>query len=89
MPDHLHVMASLEGSHSLSSAVHRLKSATARAANCALGRTGRLWARAFHDRALRRDENVLAVARYIIANPVRAGLVRRAGDYPFWDAAWL
>ena len=42
-----------------------------------------------HDRALRRDEDLLAVARYIVANPLRAGLVRRVGDYPLWDAVWL
>ncbi len=89
MPDHLHLLVSLESGHTLPSAMHRLKSASARAANRALGRTGRLWARAYHDRALRRDESVIAVARYIITNPVRAGLVRRVGDYPFWNAAWL
>jgi REP element-mobilizing transposase RayT len=89
MPDHLHLLASLGAGCSLPSAMHRLKSASARAANRAIGRKGRLWARAYHDRALRRDESVIAVARYIIANPIRAGLVRRAGDYPFWDAEWL
>ncbi|MCF5938543.1 transposase, partial [Xanthomonas perforans] len=30
-----------------------------------------------------------AAARYYIAYPRRAGLVTRAGDYPFWDAVWL
>ncbi|MBB5859537.1 hypothetical protein GGR69_001194 [Xanthomonas arboricola] len=29
------------------------------------------------------------MARYLIANPLRAGLVARVGDYPFWDAIWL
>ena len=29
------------------------------------------------------------VARYIVANPLRAGLVEKIGDYPFWDAVWL
>jgi len=29
------------------------------------------------------------MARYIIGNPVRSGLVQRVGDYPFWDAVWL
>ncbi|MFV3292807.1 transposase, partial [Pseudomonas sp. NY11955] len=29
------------------------------------------------------------VARYIIANPIRAGLVSRVGDYSHWDAVWL
>jgi len=29
------------------------------------------------------------IARYIVANPLRAGLVSRVGDYPLWDACWL
>ena len=30
-----------------------------------------------------------AAARYLVANPVRAGLVARAGDYSHWDAIWV
>ena len=29
------------------------------------------------------------MARYIVANPLRAGLVRSLKDYPYWSAAWL
>ncbi len=43
----------------------------------------------YFDRAPRYEEDVKAAARYIIANPLRAGLVARAGDYPLWDAIWL
>ena len=35
------------------------------------------------------EEDVVAVSRYIVLNPVRAALVRRVGDYPFWDAVWI
>jgi hypothetical protein len=38
---------------------------------------------------VRSDEDVQAIARYIVANPIRAGLVKRVGDYPFWNAIWL
>jgi putative transposase len=38
---------------------------------------------------LRNEESVIDAARYIIANPLRAGLVKRVGDYPLWDAVWL
>jgi hypothetical protein len=31
---------------------------------------------------VRADESALSVSRYIIENPVRAGLVTSAGDYP-------
>jgi REP-associated tyrosine transposase len=43
----------------------------------------RLWQRYGFERVLRNDEATLAVARYIIENPVRAGLVSDPRDYPF------
>lgn len=49
----------------------------------------RLWQRGFHDHALRREEDLRAAARYVVANPLRAGLVAWIGDYPLWDAVWL
>ncbi|MBH3387033.1 transposase [Pseudomonas juntendi] len=48
-----------------------------------------IWQPGYHDHALRREENVVHVARYIVANPLRAGLVRSVRDYPHWDAVWL
>ena len=89
MPDHWHGMVRLDGTTSLSMAINRLRSTSAIATNAALGRTGSLWSRAFHDRAMRADEDLLATARYVVANPLRAGVCRRIGDYPFWDAIWL
>ena len=52
--------------------------------------TQRLWQRDSFERVLRDTEGSLAVSRYILANPVRAGLVARPFDYPFsgsfaWD----
>jgi putative transposase len=41
-----------------------------------------LWQKGYHDHVLRDDESFLGVARYIIMNPVRAGLVQRPEDYP-------
>ena len=89
MPDHAHWLIQLGDSGDLSGVVNRLKSASARAANHALGREGSLWEAAFHDRALRREEDLRTIARYIVGNPLRAGLVERVGDYPFWDAVWM
>ncbi|MHB0818006.1 REP-associated tyrosine transposase [Stutzerimonas stutzeri] len=88
MPDHLHWLVQLND-RMLADVMKRVKSNSSRRINRCLGRTGALWQDGFHDRAVRQDEDVVAMARYIVANPVRAGLVRRVGDYPFWDAAWL
>lgn len=88
MPDHAHWLIQLGEADNLNALASRLKSASARGANRRLLRNGPLWARAFHDHALRADEDLLRSARYVIANPIRAGLVERVGDYPFWNAVW-
>jgi hypothetical protein len=43
----------------------------------------RLWQRYGYEHVLRNDEATMSVARYILENPVRAGLVARVEDYPF------
>jgi lipoyl(octanoyl) transferase len=89
MPDHVHWLLQLGEKNDLGTVVRRLKSASTLQLNRKLGRKGDLWAKAFHDHALRADEDVQDVARYIVANPLRAGLVEHIGDYPFWNAIWL
>ena len=88
MPDHLHWLVELKRG-SLAELMCRVKSRSCRSINLCCGSNGRLWQRGYHDRALRRDENLQATARYIVMNPLRAWLVRRLGDYPLWDAVWL
>lgn len=89
MPDHVHVLLQLGPTERLPQAANRLKATTARNVNRARGSSSGVWARAFHDRALRAEHHLPAAARYIIANPVRAGIVQRVGDYPFWDCVYL
>ena len=45
-----------------------------------------LWQRYGFERVLRTEEATEIVARYTIANPVRAGLVQSPADYPFWGS---
>ena len=47
-----------------------------------------LWQTGFHDRALRDDEDLRVAARYVVANPLRAGLVTEAGHHRHWWSAW-
>jgi REP element-mobilizing transposase RayT len=75
---------------SLSAMICRLKANAARCVRREIGgHMDAVWARGFHDRALRREEDVLHAARYVVMNPIRAGLVKRMGDYPYWNAIWL
>lgn len=83
MPDHLHWLMQLGDGKSLSRVVGAVKAVSAHA----IGR--RIWQGGFHDHAVRQEEDLAALARYIVANPLRAGLVERVGDYPHWDAVWL
>jgi putative transposase len=90
MPDHFHWLISLEGHFDLPRLMASLKGYTARHIKERIDLGGDpLWQEGYHDHALRREENVQAAARYIVANPLRAGLVERLGDYPLWDAIWL
>ena len=88
MPDHLHWLIEL-GDSSLDELMRRVKTNSARVINRQRSSSGPLWQAGYHDRALRQEEDVQAVARYVVANPLRAGLVARLGDYPLWDAIWL
>lgn len=88
MPDHVHWLVELQRG-TLGGLMGRFKSRSAKAVNALSGREGRFWQSGFYDRAVRREDDIRAIARYIIANPIRAGLVQRAGDYPHWDAVWL
>lgn len=89
MPDHFHWLLALTGEHELSTVIGRVKSRSSRLINRARERHGPVWQDGFHDHALRRDEDVADIARYVVANPLRAGLVSKFGDYPLWDAKWL
>lgn len=89
MPDHWHGFIELGNLDDISIVVQRLKTNTARALRRHRSGGVPVWATGFHDRALRVDENLQVAARYLIANPIRAGLVTRIGDYPYWNAVWL
>jgi len=88
MPDHLHWLVELNAGK-LDALMRRVKSRSALALNRQTGRTGPLWQPGYHDHAVRQEEDLRAVARYVVANPLRAGLVKQIGDYPLWDAVWL
>lgn len=90
MPDHVHWLISLTGKRSLDKVMHSVKSFSARRILETLGDgQSAVWQSGFHDHALRKEEDLVHVARYVVANPLRAGLVARLGDYPLWDAKWV
>jgi REP element-mobilizing transposase RayT len=89
MPDHWHGLVELGDGTDISSTMQRAKGVTAHNVKLQSALHGPLWAKGFHDRALRRDESVIDVTRYLLANPLRAGLVNDPMDYPYWDAVCI
>ena len=82
MPDHVHLLVegTTDGSDCLR-LIARAKQYSGFYYRRRFGQT--LWQRYGYEHTLRSDEQMLSVARYIIENPVRAGLVAHAGDYPY------
>ncbi len=83
MPNHLHWLLQLQDTATLANVVKNVKAKTAQM----IGQP--IWQAGYYDHAVRKDEDIQNIARYIIANPIRAGLVKKAGDYPHWYAIWL
>jgi len=88
MPDHFHWLFALRDA-TLHQVMRRVKSRSTLIINRSGGTQGAFWQSGYHDRAARAEEDLIQIARYIIGNPLRAGLVEHVGDYPLWDAAWL
>ena len=89
MPDHLHWLLQLMDACPLSRVVQNVKANSARSINRLLRRRSPVWQTAFYDRAIRRDEDLISVSRYIVGNPLRAEIVTSLDDYPLWDSVWL
>ena len=89
MPDHLHWLIQLRAGKKLHDVVKNLKGRSSRCLNHHRQTSGIVWQPAYHDHAVRRDEDLKKLARYIIANPLRAGIVNDIGDYPLWDCVWM
>jgi REP element-mobilizing transposase RayT len=82
MPNHVHVLAAMR-ERSLSDVVRGWKGFTARRINTLLGRTRRLWQADYWDRFIRDQQHLADAFSYIHENPVNAGLVARAHDWPW------
>jgi REP-associated tyrosine transposase len=86
MPDHAHFL--LEGRNDSADFKRFVRLAKQRAGWRYRQRVGNpLWQDSYHDRILRSAENTATIAAYVLGNPIRAGLVERVEDYPFWGSS--
>lgn len=92
MPDHVHlVLQALVAENgcefSLSEVSGAIKGVTAHRVNRLLNRKRHLWQEESFDHVIRNSEDVNAKMAYVLNNPVRKGLVKRARDYRWvWTA---
>jgi putative transposase len=84
MPDHVHLLLN---DRDVIGFVRLLKGKLIPGAR-QLENSRSLWQRSFYDHALRKEEALADVARYIWENPVRAGIVEPALEYP-WSGSMV
>ena len=83
MPDHLHLLARTVENGDLVAFMRLFKQLSGYAYRRLTGDSEVLWQTSYHDHALRQEESLHDAARYIWGNPVRAGLVECAEEYPY------
>src|SRR5262249_32659353 len=82
MPDHVHLV--VEGENDRSDARAFIKAAKQYSGFAYGQKYGRrLWQRYGYDRVIRDDQELVMTVRYVVANPVRAGLVEHPRSYAF------
>jgi putative transposase len=86
MPDHFHVLVSIDGHTSIERAVQLIKGGFSFRRNKELGLAGEIWQRGFSEVRIIDRTSFLAHKEYINENPVKAGLAARAEDYPYCSA---
>jgi REP element-mobilizing transposase RayT len=85
MPNHVHVVIDvrkyipeayrIKQAYALTRIMESIKRFTARKSNELLGRMGKFWQKESYDRVVRDGKELNETLRYIIENPVKAGLV--------------
>lgn len=89
MPDHAHLLVEGRDEDSdLRRFAKRLKQGSGQAYSHDVGVP--LWQEGYFEHVLRAEEDARNISRYILDNPVRAGLVQHPAEYPFlgsgiWD----
>jgi REP-associated tyrosine transposase len=93
MPDHVHLILrllrdQLANESSLGEIMKAIKGISARRINQLLSRTGSVWREESFDHVVRSTEWSRKKIEYVCNNPVRAGLVKSADDYPWLWRCW-
>jgi len=83
MSNHFHVLATPQTGEGLPQMMQALGRSYVRYFNASQQRTGTLWEGRYRSTVIQSERYLLACMVYIDLNPVRAGIVGRAQDYPW------
>jgi putative transposase len=86
MPNHVHVVLVTDPDVFLGAVIRSWKYHVALEINKVRGSTGRVFAPDYFDRFVRNLKQAEKAIHYVEANPVKAGIVKVASDYP-WSSA--
>ena len=88
IPNHVHIvytpLPKEDGTyHAMAAIMHSLKRYTARESNLLLGREGQFWQHENYDHVVRDEAELERIIRYVLNNPVKAGLVQHWEEGPW------
>ena len=83
MPNHVHILMTLPGETTVEKAMQLIKGSFSFRANRELGFRGEIWQRGYSDVQILDDRSFQQHREYIENNPVKAGLVNSAEEYPY------
>ena len=86
MGNHVHLLVVPREENSLARGIGLTNMIYTQHLNRRLSNSGRVWQNRFFSCAVEKDSYLWSVARYIERNPVKAGILERAEDYP-WSSA--
>ncbi len=83
MPNHIHLVFELVNKTKLvGDILGSIKKYSAREANKILKRKGKFWQAESFDRLVRDEKELFNIIKYVLLNPVNAGLVEDYNDWP-------
>jgi putative transposase len=85
MPNHFHFVLEPAHENALSQFMQWLLTSHVRRYHRHYGGSGHIWQGRFKSFAIQRDEHLITVLRYVLQNPVRAGLSRTAREW-LWSS---
>src|SRR6202167_1336063 len=83
MPDHLHLLMTLPGDMTIEKAMQLIKGGFSYRLKREFGYRGEVWQRGFSEVRINDEQSFLQHRAYIFQNPVEAGLIDNAEEWPY------